>query len=91
MVESTFFYCSVLIYMELQIGHHLPVEEFERKFATYPAELPVLAAHEDSEIKDMRAYAIPHFQIRLKMGHGKGAHVNTFILHVASVFHQMLQ
>lgn len=91
MTVSAFFCYSVLIYMELQIWHHLPVEKFECKFAAYPTELPVLAAHEDSEIKDVCAYAISHFQIRLEMGHGEGAHVNTLILHVAGVFHQMLQ
>ena len=69
----------------------LSVKQLECKLTAYPAKLPVLAAHKNSEIKDMRANAVSHFQIRLKMWHGKGADIDPFILYITSILHQMPQ
>lgn len=68
----------------------LSVEQLKCKFAAYSAEIPILTAHKNSDIKNMCADAIPYFHVRLKMGHAEGAYVNTFILYITCIFHQML-
>ena len=37
----------------------------------------------------MRTDAISHFQIRLKVRHREGTDINTFILHITGILHQM--
>ena len=37
----------------------------------------------------MRTDAISYFQIRLKVRHREGTDINTFILHITGVLHQM--
>ena len=69
----------------------LSVEQLKCKFAAYSAEIPILTAHKNSDIKNMCANAVSYFQIRLKMGHGEGTNINSLILYITRIFHQMLQ
>ena len=67
----------------------LSVEQLKRELTAYSSEFPVFAAYEDSHVENMRTDAISDFQIRLKMRHRKCTDVNTFILHITGVLHQM--
>ena len=67
----------------------LTVEQLEGKLTADAPKFPVLAADKDTEIKNMRTDAIPHFHIRLQVGHAQGAYIYTLILHITGVLHQM--
>ena len=67
----------------------LSVEQLKRKLTPYLSEPPVLTAHKDSHIENMRTDAISDFHIWLKMRHTKRTDIYTLILHITGILHQM--